>query len=85
MKPVYLLTTLVLMGCASNVPQPTFHKNVSEKIRFQDQSACRVQSMTIQQSEWAYRGTFLEGANIEKQKHQIYSLCMQSKGYVLQY
>lgn len=50
----------------------------------QDDASCKMQASMVQTADYAYRGTFMEGANIQMKQNSTYELCMVSKGYVKQ-
>lgn len=71
---------MVVAGCAQQ--QYRMVKNgVSSQDAAQDDAYCRMQAKSVQTSDYEYRGTFMEGANILHKQKEAYGLCMVSKGY----
>jgi len=86
MKKKYLLlavSMLVLAGCATpaHQAQPALFKDVSQQEVQQDNAYCMMQAQQINTADYAYRGTFMEGANIKMKQHEQMRLCLLSKGY----
>lgn len=71
----------LISGCATQ-PSYTLVKNVSQQEVVQDNAACQNQAQLIQVSDWAYKGTFMEGANIQMKQNAAFENCLISKGYV---
>lgn len=70
----------MVAGCAQQ--QVHMVKNgVSQQEVTQDDAYCRMQSNSVTTSDYEYRGTFMEGANILSKQRDAYGLCMVSKGY----
>lgn len=74
------LVAVIVSGCATQ-PQYRLTKNVSQQELAQDNAACQNQSQLIQVSDWAYRGTFMEGANIQMKQNAAFENCLVAKGY----
>lgn len=68
---------LFVLGCAHRV----LRKDVSPDEAARDDAQCRSQSMQVQEADYAYRGTFMEGANIKSKQNDAYTLCLVGKGY----
>lgn len=83
MRAVLLLviTSIVVGGCATSQPQRMLRKNVPESEVQQDKAACQAQAMAVNTADWEYRGTFMEGVNIQQKQNKILELCMIAKGY----
>lgn len=75
------LVALIVSGCATQ-PQYRLTKNVSQQELQQDNAACQNQAQLIQISDWAYKGTFMEGANIQMKQNAAFENCLISKGYI---
>lgn len=75
---VLITLSITLSGCAS---KRVLTKNVPADEVARDDAQCRTIASQVQTADYAYRGTFLEGANIaQNQKHTFIS-CMEGKGY----
>lgn len=85
MKLIALAGALIgiVGGCATG-PQYQLVKNVSQQEIQQDNAACQNQAQLIQVSDWEYKGTFMEGANIKMKQNRAFENCLISKGYVRQ-
>lgn len=46
-----------------------------------DNAACQNQAQMIQVADWEYKGTFMEGANIQIKRNRAFENCLISKGY----
>jgi len=74
-------TVLLLAGCAAQPQYQMIKKGVMPEERVQDDAHCQMQASYIQAADWEYRGTFMEGVNIQQKRQQTYTYCMSSKGY----
>lgn len=77
----FILITLCIAvsSCAS---KRVFKKDdASPEEAARDDAQCRAQAMQIQTADYAYRGTFMEGANIAQNQKQFFYYCMEGKGY----
>lgn len=78
--PMFLaLITIAVSSCAH--PR-ILRKDVPDEEVRRDDAYCRAQAAMIQTADWAYRGTFMEGAAIKRQQNEVHVNCMISKGYV---
>ncbi|OBY90138.1 hypothetical protein A6723_023925 [Pseudomonas sp. AU11447] len=72
---------MLFTGCAAQ-PQYQMVKNgVTNEERTQDDAYCRMTANNVQEADYAYRGSFLEGVNIKNKQDEAYKLCMTSRGY----
>lgn len=71
---------LMVAGCAQQQYRMV-KSGVSSQDAAQDDAYCRMQANSVQTSDYEYRGTFMEGANILHKQKEAYGLCMVSKGY----
>lgn len=78
-----LFVVLVSAGCAVQ-PKYKLVKSVSEDQLRQDNAACQNQAQMIQMSDWEFKGTFMEGANIQMKRNRAFENCLISKGYIRQ-
>lgn len=80
---IVFLTVVVMSGC---VTQPKYNlvKNAPPHQIDQDNAYCRSQADLIQTPEWAYRGTFMEGASIVQRQNAAFENCLISKGFTRQ-
>lgn len=79
MKTLFLFSLAFLMlGCAH---KQILRKDVSPDELAEDDAQCKVQAAQITQADYAYRGTFMEGAMIENKRNEVYGLCLRGKGY----
>lgn len=46
-----------------------------------DNAACQNQAQMIQVADWEFKGTFMEGANIQIKRNRAFENCLISKGY----
>lgn len=76
-------TVGVIAGCATG-PKYRLVKNVSEQEVQQDNAACQNQAQMIQMADWEFKGTFMEGANIQMKRNRAFENCLVSKGYTAQ-
>lgn len=75
-----ILTALIFAACAS--PKKLLRKPGATQADIdQDNSACQLEAMKITTADWEYRGTFMEGANIQAKQNKAMELCLRSKGY----
>lgn len=74
---------LLVTGCATG-PKYKLVKNVSEQELQQDNAACQNQAQMIQVADWEFKGTFMEGANIQMKRNRAFENCLVSKGYTAQ-
>lgn len=74
------LVAVIVGGCATQ-PQYRLTKNVSQQELQQDNAACQNQSQLIQVADWEFKGTFMEGANIQIKRNRAFENCLVSKGY----
>ncbi len=72
---------LLMAGCAAQPQYQMVKKGVMPEERVQDDAHCQMQASYIQEADWEYRGTFMEGVNIQQKRQQTYTYCMSSKGY----
>ncbi|NKI72368.1 hypothetical protein GN109_23360 [Collimonas pratensis] len=72
---------MVVCGCAAAQPQRMLRKDVPDSEVQQDRAACQAQSMSVNTADWEYRGTFMEGFNIQQKQNKILELCMIARGY----
>ena len=72
---------LLMAGCAAQPQYKMVKKGVTSEERGQDDAHCQMQASYIQAADWEYRGTFMEGVNIQQKRQQTYNYCMSSKGY----
>lgn len=82
----HLLTVIAIAsiaGCATG-PQYKLVKNAPQHQIDQDNAYCRSQADLIQTPEWAYRGTFMEGASIVNRQQVALENCLIAKGYTKQ-
>lgn len=80
MTAVTILSLLAVGGCATQ-PQYRLTKNVSEQELQQDNAACQNQAQMIQVADWEFKGTFMEGANIQMKRNRAFENCLVSRGY----
>lgn len=80
-KFLSVFVIVLAVGCAM-APQSQLVKNVSQQEIQQDNAACQNQAQLIQISDWEYKGTFMEGANIKMKQNRAFENCLISKGYV---
>lgn len=81
LKLIFLaLSVLIIGGCASQ-PQYKLTKNVSSQEVQMDNAACQNQAQMIQVADWEFKGTFMEGANIQIKRNRAFENCLISKGY----
>lgn len=73
--------TLLVAGCAAQPQYQMVKRGATQDERVQDSAHCLMQANYIQVADWEYRGTFMEGANIQQKRQQTYTYCMTSKGY----
>lgn len=74
---------VLMIGCAGK-PQYRADKPGATREDFtKDDAKCQVQSSGVQIADWEYQGTFMEGANIQMKRQNIYNLCMTSEGYTM--
>jgi hypothetical protein len=78
-----VLTVFCLGACATG-PKYKLVKNVSEQEVQQDNAACQNQAQMIQVADWEFKGTFMEGANIQMKRNRAFENCLVSKGYTAQ-
>lgn len=80
MKYFVLITICsFIFGCA-NKPK-MLYKNVSSDEIQRDNADCQLKAMSIDRADYAYIGTFMEGANIAAKRNEAMRLCLISKGY----
>jgi len=79
----FLAIAVVVAACATN-PKYRLVKNVSEQEVQQDNAACQNQAQMIQMADWEFKGTFMEGANIQMKRNRAFENCLVSKGYTAQ-
>lgn len=72
---------LLVAGCAAHPQYQMVKKEVMPEERVQDDAHCQMQASYIQRADWEYRGTIMEGVNIQQKRKQTNSYCMSSKGY----
>ena len=73
---------IVLGGCAAQQTHFEFTKaGGSQEVFSQDNAACVNQADAVQFSDYEYRGTIMEGANIKMKQKKTFYNCMISKGY----
>jgi hypothetical protein len=73
----------LLAGCAGQ-PQWRADKPGGTREEFtKDDAKCQVQSSNIQTADWEYQGSFMEGANINMKRLNVYNLCMIGRGYTM--
>lgn len=72
---------LLVAGCAAQPQYQMVKKGVMPEERVQDDAHCQMQASYIQSADWEYRGTIMEGVNIQQKRQQTYNYCMSSKGY----
>lgn len=77
---VIVLTAISLAACAPNRIMLK-KEGVSEQEARQDNAACENQSQMIQVADFAYQGSFMEGANIKQKQNAAMKNCLISKGY----
>lgn len=77
---LFLLAAIALSGCATS-PKYQLVKNAPPHQISQDNAYCRSQADLIQTPEWAYRGTFMEGASIVMRQNAAFENCLLSRGY----
>ncbi len=73
----------VLAGCVTG-PKYKLVKNVSDQELQQDNAACQNQAQMIQVADWEFKGTFMEGANIQMKRNRAFENCLVAKGYAAQ-
>lgn len=74
------LAVVMLAGCTT--PRYQMVKpGASDEMVMQEDAKCQNQSMQIQFADFEYRGTFMEGANIQMKQQKAYQNCMIGKGY----
>lgn len=71
----------VLVGCAAQPQYQMMKSGVTSAERTQDDAYCRMMANNVQEADYAYRGSFLEGVNIKNKQDEAYKLCMTSRGY----
>lgn len=82
MKNVVIIAILAaLVGCAAPLPHTVHKDGVSQEEAEQDFAYCQMQANQITTADYAYRGTFMEGANIKMKQQEQLKLCAASKGY----
>ncbi len=80
MKVLVIIFIIVsIFGCVTK-PKLLF-KDVPDDVVKADNAECQIKSMQIDQADYAYRGTFMEGANIQQKRNEVMRLCLISKGY----
>jgi len=72
---------VLLGGCAAQGHLEFSKADITQQGFTQDKAACQVESQYVQVADYAYRGTFMEGVNIQQKQNQTFVLCMTSKGY----
>ncbi|MNG39061.1 hypothetical protein D3C84_1269800 [compost metagenome] len=70
-----------MAGCAGQPKYQMVKPSATEEEVVQDDAHCRMLSSNVQVADYAYRGTFMEGANILHKQNQTYQFCMTSRGY----
>lgn len=74
------LAVAMLAGCTT--PQYRMAKpGASDEMVMQDDAKCQNTAAQVQFADFEYRGTFMEGANIQMKQQKVYQNCMISKGY----
>lgn len=82
MKGRLLVVAAVVLLAGCEGPRYTMIKDgASDQTVVQDDARCQNQAQLIQASDWEYRGTFMEGANIIHKQRAAYRNCMISEGY----
>ncbi|WP_371229065.1 hypothetical protein ACAW63_22670 [Pseudomonas sp. QE6] len=82
MRGLILAGVVVLFsGCAAQPQYQMMKSGVTSAERTQDDAYCRMMANNVQEADYAYRGSFLEGVNIKNKQDEAYKLCMTSKGY----
>lgn len=78
-----LVLFVMLQGCATG-PKYKLVKNVTDQELQQDNAACQNQAQMIQIADWEFKGTFMEGANIQIKRNRAFENCLVAKGYTVQ-
>lgn len=78
-KFIALALVLGLTACAA--PKHYLIKDVPEEQRIRDDAKCQNEAMKIDTADYEYRGTFMEGANIQSKQARAYDNCMIAEGY----